>query len=883
MARLSPISYSRSVDTDGTPRYATLTTLVAGGTTNLETYQDADATTPHANPIETDSYGIMPAVYLQNASYKFVLRLYTSSGGTLLQTITTDNVDDGLIGGLNANTFASYGAVGDGVTDDTTIVQDCLDLGGSWFVDKTYAVAGLDLTVPVELTFGGSGKLFQTTGDTSTLFFQIDSAASGSVFRNLTLDCNRTARAAAGRALCTALRVTDDADDLKFHGVTSIKNVHGRPCYMTQHKRLFADYIYFENVGGSFAIDDGYDDDIGAIVGRTCITGSNGLASDMFKYAGNNHCRIDRLLLDDLTGDTASGSVAQQFCTLARNEYCKFGDFVAMNPDNTLIKSHGFSIVSNPNCTWDHLYAFGCSKGVEWSGNQNAIVNGAVCDGNYNNNESVSGATLASMVGWDSKGYEDYGQISGDRARTGARRSVIANLTSIRSGKGIETIGGNDIYVNLLAEGNYYDGISFSQGDNAVNFPGAPVPISPTFCTTFRGATIRGNGRAGVLVDYAHYAEFHDCAVYDNGQVTSNSDAARSGFRFTGDSSGEVTSLLIASPDFRSRLKWPQVTNGISIKAASTDADNRVLVAMNTPLEVFLGASLALVGVNASGGGNVAGRVVSLVGDLITLDCGSAYTFAPTEAALTGTWDISANGTTMTGTGGDAEAEITGPMWVKNASNSEWALIIDVNNDDSIRSHPDYPFATGSQSGVTLNSALNDVTSVPRQIYNMYGATANHCDNLVVRNYLGGGGTAILKEMAVHQDNFGYESDIILDTTTTLATGGDTTTITDITREIWITRIRANVTTAIAGLGQSAVLNVVIGGTTVASFGSATAGGAIAKNTKIERMCGISTDAGGDDVTIVITGGSGSDNTPSAGAVRVEILGRTAPAALNSA
>jgi hypothetical protein len=129
MARLSPISYGRLVDTDGTPRYATLTTLVAGGTVNLTAYQDADATTAHANPVVTDSYGVMPAVYLQNASYKFVLRIYTASGGTLLQTITLDDVADGL--DVSADVTALGLRVDAAETDVSTLESTTLDNAGN--------------------------------------------------------------------------------------------------------------------------------------------------------------------------------------------------------------------------------------------------------------------------------------------------------------------------------------------------------------------------------------------------------------------------------------------------------------------------------------------------------------------------------------------------------------------------------------------------------------------------------------------------------------------------------------------------------------------------------------------------------------------------------
>lgn len=94
MAKLTPISFGQYVN-DGVAAYAELTTQAAGSTTSLTTYQDADATTAHANPVlSVDGY--LPPIYLQNQAYKFVLRVYDQAGGSLLTTLTFDDVRDGI-------------------------------------------------------------------------------------------------------------------------------------------------------------------------------------------------------------------------------------------------------------------------------------------------------------------------------------------------------------------------------------------------------------------------------------------------------------------------------------------------------------------------------------------------------------------------------------------------------------------------------------------------------------------------------------------------------------------------------------------------------------------------------------------------------------------
>jgi hypothetical protein len=60
----------------------------AGGTSTPYTvYQDADETTPHTHPVETDGYGRWPAVYIPFGTYKNIIQ---TSGGTEL--FSADNI-----------------------------------------------------------------------------------------------------------------------------------------------------------------------------------------------------------------------------------------------------------------------------------------------------------------------------------------------------------------------------------------------------------------------------------------------------------------------------------------------------------------------------------------------------------------------------------------------------------------------------------------------------------------------------------------------------------------------------------------------------------------------------------------------------------------------
>lgn len=180
---LSPAPKLQFFDSNGNPLAGGLLySYAAGTTTPLATYTDSTGATANANPVVLDSRG-EANVWLGSASYK--LALYTS---TAVLIWTVDNIDgisalttlagsggSNLVGFIQSGTGATattvqarlrqtlsvkdFGAVGNGVADDTTAIQNALNAAtgrGVYFPAGTYRIS-TTLVIKTNTTLVGDG------------------------------------------------------------------------------------------------------------------------------------------------------------------------------------------------------------------------------------------------------------------------------------------------------------------------------------------------------------------------------------------------------------------------------------------------------------------------------------------------------------------------------------------------------------------------------------------------------------------------------------------------------------------------------------------------------------------------------------------------------
>lgn len=192
MTTLTPTPKQQFLDANGNPLSGgKVYTYAAGTTTPLVTYTDESGTTPNTNPVILDSRG-EAAIWLGVTSYKFKLTTSTdveiwtvdnivSASSQVLTNLSQPN-GSVLVGYLSAWAGAvattvqaklretisvkDFGAVGDGITDDTAAIQTAINSGAKQinFPSGTYKT-----TAPLYLD--GNQKLLGA-GSVSTIILK---------------------------------------------------------------------------------------------------------------------------------------------------------------------------------------------------------------------------------------------------------------------------------------------------------------------------------------------------------------------------------------------------------------------------------------------------------------------------------------------------------------------------------------------------------------------------------------------------------------------------------------------------------------------------------------------------------------------------------------
>lgn len=222
MASLMPLGKQQYFSSSGAPLVGgKVYTYAAGTTTPLATYSDKAGVTPNTNPVVLDSRG-EATIFWGSAGYKVVLKdstdvtvwtqdnLYGSADqGDLLayEAAVAASGGSALVGFLQSGAGAvattvqaklresvsvkDFGAVGDGVTDDTSAIQSAINTLSAYqtlnITGNFKITSGLTITNKSNIRITGGGTVFFSGAASGSYMFQLVGTVANLEIDHLTL------------------------------------------------------------------------------------------------------------------------------------------------------------------------------------------------------------------------------------------------------------------------------------------------------------------------------------------------------------------------------------------------------------------------------------------------------------------------------------------------------------------------------------------------------------------------------------------------------------------------------------------------------------------------------------------------------------------------
>ena len=597
-----------------------------------------------------------------------------------------------------------FGAIGDGVTDDTVAIQAALNSASTLdFGDSTYIIIGELTSTKVNQTLLSNGATLKLKASTTCTNIFNPSGAGLAIKGLLTIDGNR-----AGGGVCSSGIKIHAAITVYISDLT-VKNTTGQGTNFRYLVKPVIRNIVTDNCGAGHLFRDFVDCDIRGVWNINLNATTSGQYQHCIDIFGCYGGSIDTIFILDPNGSTAAPSAWLSGMTMIDLKNITISNFQTSGFASSSLIPLATSILSAKNCTFSgwNIQDWAGNKRIEYSGCYGCTFDNITIKGDYTVQYQGAGAEVSNYGVF---GYNDAEAVAGSEERHQAMNSSN-NWSNIRiTGVYRGFTGGSsyDNYHMMTILGNKSSGMELKYVNANTGYFGF-AENKEIFSTKITNSNISCNGGTGFLIaglsgQDCIGTQVRNNAIINNGQE----DATVSGSR--GLAGLFTNTTFITDNDCRDTQTFTN-TDGCSFSPST--------LATNTPFEITmlsnaeryqLGQRVTLPG-SDSDGSDLTVKIIDMSAfDEVTVIPVDFVAGTMTAPLTTKTGTITAVGTAVTGSGTAFDTEIGGRAWV--FYNSEYRQIVKVINATSLVL--DQAFSS-DPSGAAFNIVEVDVVGVPSQ------------------------------------------------------------------------------------------------------------------------------------------------------------------------
>jgi hypothetical protein len=587
-----------------------------------------------------------------------------------------------------------FGAVGDGVTDDTAAIQAALN---------TATVTGDLTTTKANQTLISNGATLKLKASTTCTDILNASGAGFSIKGLLTIDGNRSGSSIASSGIKIHASITVNIEDL------TVKNVSNVGITFKNLVKPILKNIITDNCGYGQLYNLMTDSDVRNIKDINLNGTTSGVLQHCIDIWGCTGGLFDGISILDPDGNTNGVSVWLSGLTLIAINDLTISNYQSSGFASSTLVPLACSILTAKNCFFTdwHIEGWAGNKKIEYSGCYGCTFDRIILKGDYTVQSQGAGTEGGN---YGIFGYNNAEVVAGSEERHQAMNSSN-NWSNIRiTGMYRGFTGGSsyDNYHMMTILGNKSSGMELKYVNANTGYFGFAAN-KQIHSTKITNSNISCNGGTGFLIaglsgQDCIGTEVRNNSIINNGQE----DATVTGSR--GLAGLFTNTTFITDNDCRDTQTFTN-TDGCSFSPSTLATNTKFQITMLSNAERYqIGQRVKLPGCD-SDGSDLTVKIVDMSAlDEVTVIPVDFVAGAMTAPTTTKTGTISAVGTAVTGSGTAFDTEIGGRAWI--FYNSEYRQIVKVINATSLVL--DSAFSS-DPSGAAFNIVEVDVVGVPSQ------------------------------------------------------------------------------------------------------------------------------------------------------------------------